>query len=140
MVPIWLEGTDEVMSESRGFPRFLPRPFKNVSVTFGQKADTEVVFGDLRRRWQKLKEKSAKANAAGQEAPLGVLTDDLLHGKEAVELRKECTKKVRDLVLEVRKTRNLSDEDPKESLVETWIREGPKREGHMKDDSWVRDM
>ncbi|KAL2809407.1 hypothetical protein BJX63DRAFT_405763 [Aspergillus granulosus] len=140
VVPIWLEGFDHVMHESREFPRFLPRPGKDVSVTFGQKVDTEAVFGEMRSRWQKLKAKAELADPKISELPLGALNDELLYGAEAVELRKEVTKKVRDLVLEVRRSRGLSDEDPKAGLVETWIEEGPKREGKMADESWVRDI
>lgn len=137
VVPIWIEGMDDIMPENRQFPRFIPRPFKQVSVTFGKKVDSEAVFGEMRRRWRKLKEKSDAA--ASGETPVGVLRTDLMYGEEAVQLRKECTRKVRDLVLAVRKTRGLPDEDPKASLVETWMREGPKKEGEMKDKSWVRD-
>ncbi|KUL91904.1 hypothetical protein ZTR_01453 [Talaromyces verruculosus] len=139
VVPIWIEGTDEVMHEDRGFPRFLPRPFKRISITFGDKADTEAIFGDLRRRWQKLKEKAAKRNASVAQLPLGVLNEELMFGEEAVELRKECTSRVRQLVVELRRSRGLSDEDPKASLAQTWAQEGPKREGKMLDESWVRD-
>ncbi|KAJ0426925.1 hypothetical protein BJY00DRAFT_297858 [Aspergillus carlsbadensis] len=139
VVPIWLEGFDHVMHESREFPRFLPRPGKEVSVTFGQKVDTEAVFGEYRSRWEKLKAKAEKAAPETRDLPLGALNDELLYSAEAVELRKEVTRKVRDLVLEVRRSRGLSDEDPKAGLVETWMEEGPKREGKMADDSWVRD-
>ncbi|PYI08507.1 hypothetical protein BO78DRAFT_405731 [Aspergillus sclerotiicarbonarius CBS 121057] len=136
VVPIWLEGFDQVMHESREFPRFLPRVGKDVSVTFGQKVDREAIFGDYRKRWQAIKAKAERTSPDTRDLPLGVLNDELLYGTEAVELRKEVTKKVRDLVLEVRRTRGLSDEDPKEGLVETWIQEGPKREGKMDDESW----
>ncbi|GFF66833.1 phosphate acyltransferase [Aspergillus lentulus] len=140
IVPIWLEGFDQVMHESRGFPRFLPRVGKEISITFGKKVDSEAVFGDMRRRWREIKAKAESASPESRNLPLGVLSDELLHDEEAVELRKEVTKKVRDLVLEVRRTRGLSDEDPKHGLAETWIEEGPQREGKMKDESWVRDI
>ncbi|KAJ5633726.1 hypothetical protein N7528_001568 [Penicillium herquei] len=140
VVPMWIEGFDDVMHESREFPRFLPRPGKKVSVTFGSKVDSEAVFGGVRSRWQKLKAKIEAADAQSQSLPVGVLSDELLNNKEAVELRKEVTLKIRNLVLDVRRSRGLPDEDPKEGLVETWLEEGPKREGHMKDDSWVRDI
>ncbi|GAQ06380.1 lysophosphatidylcholine acyltransferase [Aspergillus lentulus] len=136
IVPIWLEGFDQVMHESRGFPRFLPRVGKDISITFGKKVDSEAVFGDMRRRWREIKAKAESASPETRNLPLGVLSDELLHDEEAVELRKEVTKKVRDLVLEVRRTRGLSDEDPKHGLAETWIEEGPQREGKMKDESW----
>ena len=70
---------------------------------------------------------------------LGVLGHKLMYGEEAVELRKECTRRVREAVLEVRRLRGLTDEDPKCGLVETWENEGYKREGRMKDGTWVKD-
>ena len=140
IVPIWLEGLDQVMHESRKFPRFLPRPGKPISITFGDKVDTDAVFGNFRKRWRELRAKAEKNSPSARDLPLGVLNDELLYGKEAVQLRREVTKTVRDLVLEVRRTRGLPDEDPKEGLVETWIQEGPKREGKMADESWVRDI
>lgn len=136
VIPIWIEGMDEIMPENRRFPRFAPRPFKQVSVTFGDKVDSEAVFGELRRRWLELKAKS-DATAASEESPLGILRTDLMYGEEAVQLRKECTRKVRELVLAVRKTRGLPDEDPKVSLAETWMQEVPKKEDNMKDESWA---
>ncbi|KAL4936715.1 hypothetical protein BDV06DRAFT_216458 [Aspergillus oleicola] len=135
IVPIWLEGFDQVMHESRKFPRFLPRPGKEVSVTFGNKVDTEEAFGEYRSRWQKLRAKVEASSPEVRDLPVGTLNDELLYGTEAVELRKEVTKKVRDLVLEVRRSRGHSDEDPKASLVETWAEEGGKREGKMEDES-----
>ncbi|KAL4793652.1 hypothetical protein BDV19DRAFT_379921 [Aspergillus venezuelensis] len=136
VVPIWLEGFDQVMHESREFPRFLPRPGKEVSITFGNKVDTEAVFGEYRSRWQKLRAKVEASSPEVRDLPVGALNDELLYGTEAVELRKEVTKRVRDLVLEVRRSRGHSDEDPKASLAETWAEEGGKREGKMEDESW----
>lgn len=140
IVPIWLEGFDQVMHESRGFPRFIPRPRKRVSITFGHKVDSQAVFGDMRKRWQEIKAAAEQSSPEILDLPLGTLNDELLNGKEAVELRKEVTKKVRDLVLEVRHSRGHPEEDPKEGLVETWMREGPRSEGKMNDESWVRDI
>lgn len=140
IVPIWLEGLDQVMHESRKFPRFLPRPGKPISITFGDKVDTGAVFGDFRKRWQELRAKAEKNSPTVRNLPLGVLNDELLYSEEAVQLRREVTKTIRDLVLDVRRTRGLPDEDPKEGFVETWIQEGPKREGKMADESWVRDI
>lgn len=140
VVPIWLEGFDQVMHESRGSPRFIPRPGKQISVTFGSKVDTQAAFGDLRRRWQEIKAEVERTTPEARDLPVGILNEELLNRKEAVELRKEVTKKVRDLVLEVRHSRGLPEEDPKEGRVETWMHEGPKREGKMNDESWVRDI
>ncbi|KAK8214563.1 hypothetical protein IWZ01DRAFT_500196 [Phyllosticta capitalensis] len=135
VVPMWVEGPDQIMHESRTFPRFLPRVGKDVNVTFGDRVDTEAVFGDLRARWRRLKERYG-----GEGLEVGVLNESLKHAKEAVELRKECTMRVRNEVLKVRRKRGLPDEDPKVGLVETWALEGPGQEGKKKDDSWVKDV
>ncbi|KAF2836873.1 hypothetical protein M501DRAFT_1018746 [Patellaria atrata CBS 101060] len=133
IVPMWIDGPQEMMHESRSFPRFLPRLGKSLQVVFGDEVDTESVFGDLRERWRILKAREG----VGQE--VGILTEGLKYGVEAVELRKECTMRVREEVLKVRRKRGLPDEDPKAGLVETWVQEGGKREGRMKDGSWVKD-
>lgn len=116
---------------------------KDISVTFGTKVDTESVFGDLRARWKRLRDKDAEESDGqsdrGRETRVGELSERLMYGSEAVELRKECTRRVRGEVLKLRRLRGLPDEDPKEELVETWAEEGGKREGRMKDGSWERD-
>ena len=102
------------------------------------------VFTELRSKWQELvKEELGRRKARDGEADaeqMGVLSEELKYGKEAVELRIECTRKIRGEVLKLRRKRGLPDEDPKEGLVETWRREGEKREGEMRDGSWVKDM
>lgn len=129
VVPMWLEGFDDVLNEERRFPRFLPRPFKKVGITFGKKVEPEEVFGDLRVRWRELEKRVAekhRSQTGGSEsssiAPqLGVLVDEELKGgEEAVALRIECTQRVRDLVLAVRSTRGLPPEDPRCALPEAW--------------------
>ncbi|KAL1625170.1 Lyso-phosphatidylcholine acyltransferase [Neofusicoccum ribis] len=135
VVPIWVEGPEQIMHEAREFPRFLPRPGKTVNVTFGERVDVEKVFGDLRERWRRLRDK----DGGSEGLEVGVLSEGLKHGKEAVELRKECTMRVREEVLKVRRSRGLPDEDPKAGLVETWALEGGKQEGKMDDESWVKD-
>jgi len=183
LVPIFIEGTDQVMHESRTFPRFIPRAGKKVVVTYGAEVDVEAVFGDLRKRWRaicdrenihkipsagshSLRQTQSNKSQYGKEvasaspspelseeqrrrlkialdniylAELGVVNDVLKHDPEVVELRKECTRRVREEVLKVRRSRGYPDEDPKGSLVETWAREGPKREGKMDDDTWVKE-
>ncbi|KAM5447013.1 Lyso-phosphatidylcholine acyltransferase [Microsporum audouinii] len=138
IVPMWIEGTDGIMHEDRGFPRFIPRVKQRVSVTFGEKVDTDAIFGELRSKWQKLKRESEREDT--EPLTVGILNEKLMYSDEARELRVECTRRVRDLVLEVRRSRGLSDEDPKASMAETWLREGPKREGRMDDGSLVRDI
>lgn len=140
-VPIFIEGTDQIMHEGRTFPRFIPRIGKKVAVTFGKKVDTEAVFGDLRKRWRELADEDTQAIAGTDwfDNLLGVVPDSLIQHPEAIALRKECTRRVREEVLKVRRSRGYPDEDPKRGLVETWLKEGPQREGRMKDGTWVKD-
>ncbi len=136
IVPMWIEGPQDIMDEARTFPRFIPRPFKNVSITFGQKLDGEQVFGDLRERWKQMRAREEKIGGALE---VGVLNDELKYSDEAVALRRECTMRVRKAILEVRRLRGHADEDPKTGLVDTWRKEGPKREGRKEDGSWTKD-
>lgn len=143
IIPMFIDGNQEVMHESREFPRFIPRSGKNIRIAFGEVVDGEKVFGELRERWQKLvrlqKEALLKKGEVEKdwELPMGDLTDGLKFGTEAIALRKEVTLRIRQEVLKVRKSLGYPDEDPKEGLVETWIEEGPKKTGKMKDGSWV---
>lgn len=141
VVPMFIEGSDQVMHESRTFPRFIPRIGKDITVTFGHELDVESTFGDLRKRWRELCDEDARANGLDEwdELTLGIVPESLVHHPEAVKLREECTRRVRDAVLQVRKSRGYKDEDPKSGAVETWAKEGPKREGKMDDGSWVKD-
>lgn len=142
VVPIYTEGCDEVYHESRTFPRALPRPGKKLVTTFGQQIDTEEGdFGEMRKKWKSLVEREKQSDAdVGRH--LGVLTNErLMNGDEARKLREACTKRVRDEVIKLRRSRGLPDEDPKSGLVETWRQEGMtgQREGRMADGSWVKD-
>lgn len=140
IIPMWIEGNDQVMNEARKWPRFIPRVGKQCGVWFGENVggdDTQSVFHELRRKWRRLVDE-AKGNGP-ELGEMGVLSDELKYGKEAVALREECTRQIRGAVLEVRRRRGLPDEDPKEGLVETWREEGTKREGRMDDGSFVKD-
>lgn len=140
-VPVYIEGMDQVYHESREFPRPLPRPGKELAVTFGDAIETDQgIFGEMRRKWQDIvSREQAKDPQAGRH--VGVLTENLKYSEEAKELRMECTLKVRDEIIKLRRSRGLPDEDPKNSLVATWRAEGAtgQREGQMADGSWVKD-
>lgn len=143
IVPMWIEGPEEVMHESRQFPRFIPRIGKKLGIWFGDNAggEGESAFTELRHKWRKLVEEDRRRKgAAGRDDQLGDLSEGLKYGKEAVALRIECMKRVRNELLKVRRMRGLPDEDPKEGLVETWRVEGGMLEGKMKDGSFVKDM
>lgn len=139
IVPIWLEGNNEIMHENRVAPRWIPRAGKACAVWFGDNVggEKEGVFHELRSRWQNLVDENKRK--VGGNLEVGVLNDELKYGKEAVELRKECTLQVRREVLAVRRLAGLPDEDPKASLVETYREEGGKQEGKMEDGSLVKD-
>jgi monolysocardiolipin acyltransferase len=140
IIPIFIDGTQEVMHESREWPRFIPRAGKKIIIAFGDAVDGEKVFGDLRARWKNLVHLQKEAlQKKGEEWQLGMgeLTEGLKYGNEAVALRKEVTMRIRMEVLKVRKSLGYPDEDPKAGLVETWIQEGSKEAGEMDDGSWV---
>ncbi|KAI4141706.1 MAG: hypothetical protein L6R39_005215 [Caloplaca ligustica] len=139
IVPMWIEGTDQIMHESRTWPRFIPRVNKRCGIWFGENVGGEgnTVFNELRRKWRELVEEDEKKEE--RSLAMGVLSDGLKYGKEAVALREECTRQVRRAVLAVRRKRGLPDEDAKAGLVETWRAEGGKREGKMEDGSWVKE-
>jgi len=140
IVPIFIDGNQDIMHESRQWPRFIPRAGKRIRVAFGESVDGESIFGDLRERWQKLVKLQKDAlvkKGLPVDWEMGELTEGLKYGTEAVALRKEVTNRIRQEVLKVRKSLGYPDEDPKQGLVETWIEEGPKDQGKMKDGSWV---
>lgn len=146
IVPMYIEGFENVMHESRGWPRFLPRAGKSVRITFGEKLDGAVAFGDLRERWQDLKKRvrGREGVVDEQKEELGLLTDEQLRtGREAMDLREECTLRIRHQVLKLRRLRGYPDEDPKCSLADTWREEGMHDHevdrGKMQDGSWVGD-
>jgi len=140
IVPIFIDGHQDLMHEDRGWPRFIPRTGKKIRIAFGEKVDGEKIFGDLRERWKRLVRLQQEAlikRGETAEWEMGELTDGLKYGSEAVALRKEVTNRVRQEVLRVRRSLGYSDEDPKQGLVETWIEEGSNKTGKMKDGSWV---
>jgi monolysocardiolipin acyltransferase len=140
IVPMFIDGQQDVMHESREFPRFVPRIGKNIRIAFGEKLDGEKVFGELRAKWKNLVQLQREAlirKGVALELEMGELTEGLKHSKEAQAIREEVTFRIRQEVLKVRRSLGLPDEDHKQGLVETWIEEGPKRTGEMDDGSFV---
>ena len=144
IVPMWIEGNDQIMHEAREFPRFIPRLGKRCGVWFGdniggERGEGNAVFHELRKKWRDIVERN-RIHKGAVDQEMGILDDELKYGSDAVKLREECTRQVRAAVLEVRRLRGLPDEDPKEGLVATWREEGSKREGRMEDGSSVKDV
>ena len=123
IIPIFVDGTNQIMHESRKFPRFIPRVGKDVRVVFGEDVDGEKVFGDLRRKWKRLVELQKDAlqrKGFDDHLEMGELTEGLKYHPEVVELRLEVTKRMRNEILRLRRELGYPEEDPKNGLVETW--------------------
>ncbi|KAL0472997.1 hypothetical protein QR685DRAFT_435475 [Neurospora intermedia] len=146
VVPMFIDGTQHVMNEERGFPRFLPRIGKKIRVAFGEVVDYEREFGDLRRRWRREVErvrqqeeeeevkaaaKAAKAtkgkelvaveNSSTKPRLLGDLPEQLKYSEEAQKIRIECARRMREQVLKVRRELGGYDEsDPNFGEASTW--------------------
>ena len=138
VVPIWIEGFDQVMHEARTFPRFLPRLGKKIDAVFGEPV-SESVWAGFRERWKRLKMKEMKRDGVSPAEEFEYFNEELRTGKEARDLRMEVAFAMREEILKLRRSRGWPDEDPKARLIDTWREEGGKREGKMDDDSWVKD-
>lgn len=143
VVPMFLDGTSRIMPEDREFPRFLPRVGVRLRVAFGDALDADRAFGDLRARWRDLVRRSAERAGrpeVASAAAMGDLSDELRYGKEAVELRIECARRVREEVLRLRRRLGYPDEDPALGLAENWTRREPASQDKFRspvDDSLV---
>ena len=140
IIPMFIDGNQDVYHETRKFPRFIPRAGNDIRIGFGDAVDGEKVFGELRRRWHRLvrlQKDALRKKGLDDELSMGELTEGLKYSAEAVALRKEVTLRIREEVLKVRRSMGFPDEDPKNGLVETWLEEGPKTTGKMLDGSWV---
>lgn len=101
VVPMFIEGLQNVMHDSRSFPTFLPRLLRRVRCTYGEPIDDDLISPFV-LRWRKLTETIddlplEKDDAARQDAILAV-TD----GEEARAIRRELTKVLRDAVSQLR--------------------------------------
>jgi monolysocardiolipin acyltransferase len=128
VLPICIDGTQHMMSEERTFPRFLPRGGHTLRIVFGDPVDAERAFGDLRARWRDLVRREADKAAKLKQQPvrplgMGELTDELKYGDEAVKLRIEVAKRIRDQIEHLRMGLGYPADDPKLALAETWAKE-----------------
>ncbi|KHO00867.1 tafazzin [Metarhizium album ARSEF 1941] len=113
-IPMFIHGTQDIMPEDRGFPRFLPRIGNKIRVVIGEPARVDTVFGRQRAKWKQLVDKGDP--------------DLLTHGREVVQLRIQVAKLVRDEVAKLRESIGLPPEqDETAALAETWSKEPNKR-------------
>ncbi|KAI9167326.1 Lysophosphatidylcholine acyltransferase [Paramyrothecium foliicola] len=113
-IPMFMDGTQHIMAEDRKWPRFLPRIGKQFRMVVGKPTDVDQVFGQQRDAWRRLV-------ARGDPR---LLTD----GPEAVQLRIDVAKSVRDEVQKLRLSLGLpAEEDESAALAETWDKEPNKR-------------
>ncbi|KAH7313268.1 acyltransferase-like protein [Stachybotrys elegans] len=113
-IPMFINGTQDIMAEDRKWPRFLPRIGKQVKVVIGEPESVDRLFGHHRAAWRRLAEKASP--------------EDLKHGAEATQLRIDVAKAVRDEVQKLRLRLGLPpEEDDTAALAETWTKEPNKR-------------
>lgn len=109
-IPMFIHGTQHIMAEDRGFPRFLPRVGKTFRVMIGEPTDVNALFGEYRARWRALKEKASD--------------EELKTKPEAVQLRIEVASKVRDEIAKLREKAGFpADDDETAGLADTWTQE-----------------
>ncbi|KAK4169304.1 putative lysophosphatidylcholine acyltransferase [Cladorrhinum sp. PSN259] len=149
ILPMFIDGTQRCMPEDRGFPRFLPRIGQRVHISFGEVLNYDLVFGDLKAKWDELvRKETVKANKKPSSARLfgllggaggnkeeqsgtvveasllqpGELTsDELKYGKAAQEIRIEVSRRMREEILKLRRVAGAYPEpDPSFGLAETW--------------------
>lgn len=113
IVPLFIEGFQNVMHESRTFPRFLPRIGRKVKCTYGEPIDDEKVkvYVD---RWRALLVKSAEVGKCSIEE----VSVDMIDEEEADTIRQDLTKVIRDAVVKVRESAGYPPEHPLAHLAE----------------------
>lgn len=113
-IPMFVDGTQHVMAEDRSWPRWAPRAGNRVRVVIGEPTDVGRLFGHHRAEWKRL------VDMGDPEL--------LVSGPEAIQLRVEVAKAVRDEVEKLRESLGLpAEEDDSAAIAETWSKEPNKR-------------
>lgn len=113
-VPMFVHGTQLIMPEDRGWPRWAPRIGNKIRVIIGRPTNVDLIFGPHRAAWKRLVEQ-------GDPEMIG-------NSKEAARLRVEVAKAVRDEIEKLRENIGLTpEEDKTAALAETWSKEPNKR-------------
>ncbi|RVD85736.1 uncharacterized protein DFL_004046 [Arthrobotrys flagrans] len=112
ILPMFFTGMQNVMHEKRSFPRFLPRPGNDISITFGSAIPLDR-WDKVRQRWRQIRE---TCRAVGGEEGERLLRE----GPEAVKLRVEVASMVRDEVEKLRIECGYPPAQPESALAETF--------------------
>ena len=111
IVPFFIDGFDQVMHESRTFPRFLPRLGKKIKCIYGKPID-EAKLQPCIDRWRVLSETAYKDADKRQTTDSSEIPQILIDGQEAQDIRRDLTKVLRDSVVELRREAGYPDEHP----------------------------
>lgn len=132
VLPIFITGFDQIMHESREFPRFLPRVGKKVRAVFGDIVP-EKRWEDVRNEWRRLCEKHGYDGT-------GEMPEELKTGHAAVKLRMETTWRVRQEVLSLRRREGYEEEDVDAGSVQKYKDEELRQEGLQPGGTWEKDV
>lgn len=130
ILPMFLSGFQEIMHESRTFPRFIPRGGKDVRIVVGEPVPLDY-WTAVRERYQTLKAKCDKVGGAEGEKLLK-------EGDEAQKLRIEVTKMVRDRVVKLRMESGFPPEDEGSHLVQEYPETSKIKAGRQAGGVWEK--
>ncbi|KAG5758180.1 hypothetical protein H9Q69_007241 [Fusarium xylarioides] len=109
-IPMFVHGTQHIMAEDRGWPRWAPRVGKTVKIVIGEPTDVDQLFGLQRAAWRKL---VAKGDP-----------ELLRNSPEATELRISVARRVRGEVEKLRERAGFpAEKDEAPALAETWAKD-----------------
>lgn len=124
-VPIFIDGTQDLMPEDRSFPRFLPRIGKKIRIVFGDEVDVDEVFGDQIARWNEIKHLVQQQHQQ-QQRGAAPGAEDVEAWKEAARIRIEVARRARVEVAKLRRRLGYPPDDEELGLAETWARESAR--------------
>ncbi|KAK8046443.1 Bctaz1 [Apiospora saccharicola] len=152
MLPMFIDGTQNIMSEARTFPgscravarsstkwRELVRQdqqralgeknskssWASISSLWSSKNQSTptISSGDSSGELQQHDSTAIQHQRRGSQLAMGELSDELKYGAEAQALRIEVARRVRDEIEKLRVGRGYPEDDPKLGLAETWAKE-----------------
>jgi monolysocardiolipin acyltransferase len=126
LVPIFIDGMQNIMPEHRKWPRWLPRTGANVRIVFGERVDTGEMFSEYRHLWRQLARNYKIAGSVDNHFTLGELPDELKMDPMAVGMRIAIANETRTMVAQLRESLGLPPDDPSLGLAKSWQIQGTK--------------